>query len=125
LDAARDKRKPDVASVGVPISVKEFRQLVADYLDRMGANDEFGADDYVAMTRAFNTIEKLHLAASDDLYQRFRQTYFPGYVQRASLALHALPTKGMALYSRERDIFIGGPVHQGSQYHLTDARHGT
>ncbi len=75
-------------------------------------------EDYLAMVRIWNTIEFCRLTGEDDLYRRYSQTFFPGFVEWASQSLHAQPTKGMALYSREHDVFLGGKPHANSQYQL-------
>ena len=107
---------PGALELGIPITQAELRRAVTDYLDRMTKDAALTTDDYVTMVRLWNTIEFCRLAGEDELYRRYRETFFPGFVERASKALNALPTKGMALYSREHDLFLGGKPHANSQY---------
>jgi hypothetical protein len=48
--------------------------------------------------------------------------FFPAYVERIARVLEALPTKGMALYSKSYDLYLGGQPHQHSQYRLERKR---
>jgi len=102
--------------IGIPINEEDFRSLVAKYLERMNAGGEMDAEDYVTMARLWNTIEFSHLNQTDDLYQEYYRVFFPGYVERVSERLDAIPTKGMALYSKEYDLYLGGQPHANSQY---------
>ena len=102
--------------IGIPITRAELGRAVTDYLDRMKRDAALNTEDYVAMVRLWNTIEFCHLAIQDDLYRRYQETFFPTFVESASKALNAKPTKGMALYSREHDLFLGGKPHRNSQY---------
>lgn len=108
----------DNDDIGIPMDTETFHSLVRQYLDHILANDELDTDDFVTMTRLWNTISVNYLEESDPLYGDFATAFFPDYVRRASHALGALPTKGMALYAKEYDLFIGGPPHENSQYQL-------
>jgi hypothetical protein len=103
---------------GIPIETNAFRSLVAEYLRRMTAGQEMNEEDCVTLTRLWNTIEFHHLDQVDDLYHDYYTTFFPGYVERVSTCLDAIPTKGMALYSKKHDIYLGGKPHARSQYAL-------
>lgn len=108
----------DGVNTGLPISTEEFRKLVTDYLNRMESGDEMTIKDYVTMTRLWNTIEFRRLGSKDAIFHRYAAAFFPAYVERISKSLNALPTKGMALYSKEYDIYLGGKPHAHSQYKL-------
>ncbi len=105
---------------GISISSTSFRTLVADYLGRMATSAEMSREDLITMIRLWNTIEFDQLGPKEALFQSFADAFFPSYAERASIVLHALPTKGMALYSKEHDIFIGGTPHPNSQYRLDE-----
>ncbi len=107
--------------IGIPIERARMRAMAATYLDRILRGDAFEGDDYVAMVRLWNTIDLYALADADALYRRYADAFFPGTVERASQALNALPTKGMALYSSAHDVYIGGKPHANSQFLPMDA----
>ncbi len=109
------------AGIGIPIRRSRMRAMTERYLDGILRGDAFAEDDYVAMVRLWNTIDLYALADTDDLYGRYADAFFPGTVERASHALDALPTKGMALYSSKHDLYIGGKPHANSQYLPMDA----
>lgn len=115
-DDAPEEKKP--AKIGIPIPAKEFHALAADYVRRMKKEEAFEADDFITMTRIFNTITHSRFPKSDKVYEEFAAAFFPAYVERIARLLGAVPTKGMALYSRTYDLYVGGPVHEHSQYHV-------
>ncbi len=114
--------------IGIPIGLEAFRASTQDYLDRIRHSahrkqdelkqDDFTHDDYVAMVRLWNTIDLGNMAKIDAVYRDYASAFFPGMVERATHALNALPTKGMALYSKQHDLYIGGKPHANSQYRL-------
>ena len=104
--------------LGIPIAAERFRSLVAEYVKQMDSDKEMSPEDYVTMTRLWNTIELHQLGRSDALFRRYSDAFFPAYVERVSKGLNAYPTKGMALYSKEYDIFLGGKPHARSQFKL-------
>jgi len=86
----------------------------------MKSGHEMTKEDYVTMIRLWNTIEFRRLGPKDPLFHRYAAAFFPGYVERISKSLNAQPTKGMALYSKEYDIYLGGKPYPTSQYRLED-----
>jgi hypothetical protein len=70
------------------------------------------------MARLWNTIQFQRLAGGDDLYARYAAAFFPSQIATIERRLHATPTKGMALYSREHDLYVGGTPHPNSQFRL-------
>ncbi len=111
---------PGALTLGIPISMGNFRGLVDRYLRRMDAADAMTIDDLVTMTRVWNTIEFRRLRTSNPDFQRFWGVFFPGYVAEIAERLEAGETKGMALYSPRHDLYFGGKPHQGSQYKVED-----
>jgi len=109
----------DDGEIGIPIDRETFHSLVGYYLDQMGSGGELSADDLVTMTRLWNTLSSSDLEETDEAYGDFAAAFFPNYVRLASETLGALPSKGMALYSKSYDLFIGGSPHANSQYRLT------
>lgn len=110
----------DLPDIGIPISTDGFRALVTDYLGRMQSGSALSADDYVTMTRLWNTIEFRRLAPTDEIYRRYAAAFFPSFAERVSTILNATVTKGMALYSKDHDLYLGGTPHARSQYRLQD-----
>lgn len=107
-------------AIGIPIERDEFRALVDGYAQRLEADDgSLGPEDYVTMIRLWNTIEFGRLRQEDPLFGRFAAAFFPATVQRATEVLGATPTKGMALYARAHDVYLGGRPHANSQYRVT------
>jgi hypothetical protein len=107
---------PDAMDVGIPISLEEFRALITKYIESMESGRELSATDYLTMTRLWNTILFRRLESADELFHRYAKAFFPEYIEPISKSLNAQPTKGMALYSKEHDIYIGGKPHHHSQF---------
>jgi hypothetical protein len=120
MEEGRETGLPGAMDVGIPMSMESFRALVADYTDRMEAGRAMTTDDYITMTRLWNTVEFRRLSEKDSLFHRYAAAFFPAYVERVAKGLNALPTKGMALYSKEHDLFLGGKPHPKSQYKLEE-----
>jgi hypothetical protein len=105
---------------GPVINSSGFRALVVHYLGRMDAGQELSAADYYTMIRLWNTIESERLGGRDPLFKRYASTFFPTHVERAAQCLGAYPTKGMALYSKEYDVYLGSVSHAPSRYRIVD-----
>jgi hypothetical protein len=102
---------------GVPITQAEFDAQVERYLAALDDQDAALSDeDYVAITRLWNTIQHRRPAGDEDRMAAFEARVFPGEVQAVTQALGMELTKGMALYSRERDLYLGGAPHANSMY---------
>jgi hypothetical protein len=112
-----DEARADAMS-GRALSAHALRELAAGYLDRIQQGDSFTDDDYIAMVKLFNTIGADRLAAADPLFARYADAFFPAQVEPAARRLGAVATKGMALYSRRHDLYIGGPAHGPSRYRI-------
>jgi hypothetical protein len=117
---SRDQQmdRSDETALGIPIGAAEFRTLVDDYFERMKSGADLTVEDYLTMTRLWNTIELRRLKQGDESMRLYAEEFFPRYVPRVAKALGAVQTKGMALYSKEHDVYIGGPAHANSQYSL-------
>jgi hypothetical protein len=110
----------DESKVGIPISAREFRRLVEKHIGKMQSGVPMETNDYITMTRLWNTIERDRLVHTDELFRRYYAAFFPGFVERVEKALGAIPTKGMALYSREHDLYLGGKPHANSAYRIEE-----
>jgi hypothetical protein len=107
--------------MGLPISTEQFRALVTEYMSRMEQGNEMSTEDCLTMVKLWNTIQFRGLGPRDPLFHRYSAVLFPAYIERISKSLNAQATKGMALYSKEFDIYIGGKPHPHSQYKLVEA----
>jgi hypothetical protein len=112
----------EATKIGIPIPTQQFKQLVTSYLARMKKNAALEAEDFITMTRLWNTITFQRLGKKDELFSNYADLFFPAYVERIARVLEALPTKGMALYSKSYDLYLGGQPHQHSQYRLERKR---
>lgn len=104
---------------GVPITRREFDAQLERYsaaLDAGGA--ALTADDYVAMVRLWNTIKWRPPAGGEAPAAAFEAQFFPREIETVTNMLDLTPSKGMALYSRERDLYLGGPPHANSLYEI-------
>ncbi len=113
----------DETKVGIPISSGEFRRLVERYVAQMESGGPLQTDDYIAMTRVWNTIERDRLVPTDELFRRYYALFFPGFVAHIEKALGAIPTKGMALYAKDHDLYLGGKPHANSAYRIEGLDH--
>jgi hypothetical protein len=102
---------------GVPITQGEFDAQLERYLAALDDPDAtLTDDDYVAITRLWNTIQLRRPAGDDERMAAFEARVFPAEVPTVSKALGMELSKGMALYSPERDLWLGGAPHANSMY---------
>jgi hypothetical protein len=64
-------------------------------------------EDYVAITRLWNTIQLRRPAGDEDRMAAFEERFFPSEVETVTHALGMQLSKGMALYSPQRDLYLG------------------
>jgi hypothetical protein len=103
----------------MPITQDDFDAQLDRYLAALEDEDAaLTADDYVALVRLWNTIQWQRPSASEDRIAAFEARFFPDEVAAVTNALDMTPTKGMALYSRERDLYLGGEPHANSMYEV-------
>ncbi len=102
---------------GIPITQAEFEAQLDRYLAVLDDPDaELSDDDYVAITRLWNTLQHRRPAGDGERMAAFEDRVFPGEVQNVTEALGMELSKGMALYSPERDLYLGGAPHANSMY---------
>jgi hypothetical protein len=104
--------------IGIPVEMKRFRALAAEYLARMESGVELSTEDYVTMARLWNTILFRHLDQDNELFRRYNTAFFPHYIERIANSLDAMVSKGMSYYSKTYDLYIGGKPHPNSIYRL-------
>jgi len=104
-------------SDGVPITQAEFNTQLDRYLAELDDTDaELSDDDYVAITRLWNTIQHGPPPGDEEKMAAFQARVFPAEVQTVTQALGMELSKGMALYSADRDLYLGGAPHANSMY---------
>ena len=104
-------------SDGVPITQAEFDSQLDRYLAALDDPDaELSDDDYVAITRLWNTIQHRPPSGDEEKMAAFQARVFPAEVQTVTETLGMELSKGMALYSADRDLYLGGPPHANSMY---------
>ena len=102
---------------GVPITRAEFDEQLDRYVAALDDPDaELSDDDYVAITRLWNTIQHGPPAGDEERMAAFQARVFPAEVQTVTQALGMELSKGMALYSAEHDLYLGGAPHANSMY---------
>ena len=110
-----------MSSGGVPITQAEFDAQLEHYLDALEYQDTTLSDeDYVAITRLWNTIQHRRPTGDEERIAAFESRFFPGEVETVTKALGMQLSKGMALYSPERDLYLGGAPHANSMYDIED-----
>ena len=101
-------------------TLNEFNKKIADRIDFMQQEKAMTVQDAVDMVRLSNTISfdvKLQQNESCILYEKL---FFEKYMEKAVEILNALPSIGMAYYSKNHDLYIGGIPHLNSKYHIID-----
>jgi hypothetical protein len=58
----------EATKIGIPIPTQQFKQLVTSYLARMKKNAALEAEDFITMTRLWNTITFQRLGKKDELF---------------------------------------------------------
>ncbi len=101
----------------VPITQAEFDSQLDHYLAALDDPDAtLSDDDYVAITRLWNTIQHRRPAGDEERIAAFESRFYPGEVETVTNALGMQLSKGMALYSADRDLYLGGAPHANSMY---------
>ena len=103
-------------SDGVPITRAEFDAQLERYLAALDDPDaELSDDDYVAITRLWNTIQHAGPQGTRSGWPPSRRA--SSRVRcRTSRGAGLELSKGMALYSADRDLYLGGAPHANSMY---------
>jgi hypothetical protein len=104
----------------IPMKRSEFDKSIKAYSTRMSAAETFGVDDLLFMTRAWNTIEWQKLQNSNEDYRHFCTLYYPDFFKLAAEKTRATLSKGMAMYSKEYELWLGGAPHAHSQFKLLE-----
>jgi hypothetical protein len=97
---------------------KELLLITQDYNARMTKDSSFSVPEFIQLAKIWNTIPLFGLEQKDDSFKTFNKLFFPKYVNEAASHLGALPDKGMSLYSKKYDLYIGGRPHENSHYKI-------
>ena len=100
------------------IRLAEFNIKIVNSIYFMQKLDTLNnVQDAIEMIRLYTTIS-FNPTMKADIYTTYTELFFEKYLKKSAQLLHALPTKGMALYSKEYDLYIGGHPHTNSQYQI-------
>jgi hypothetical protein len=104
-DSVRYIRANDT-TIGIPIKKAEFDKKVSTYIKLMGDWTTFKPNDYIEMIRLYNTIGDSYLLKVD-YYRMYYEIFLVMYLKRAAQSLDAKLSKGMAMYSKKYNLWIG------------------
>lgn len=102
------------------MNIKEFKIKVENRINFILSNDTMKLEDAVDMVRIYNTISHNVSLLKEDNNSKYVKLFFGKHSEEASHLLKALPTKGMAYYSKDYDLYIGGPPHTNSKYEIVE-----
>ena len=74
----------------------------------------------MAAVRFYNSLTHDVVLPRNSNLKIYTQLFFEKYSEQAVQKLKGVLTKGMAYYSKEYDLYIGGPRHTNSQYYIID-----
>ncbi|SHN29604.1 hypothetical protein SAMN05216311_108226 [Chitinophaga sp. CF418] len=87
----------------------------------MENSDSLDLSTTITFIKIFNTIAKnRELKRSDPKYQVFEDLFRKKYLDISCKVIEGDIGRGMSYYSKKHDLYIGGPVHLNSQYHIID-----
>src|SRR2546423_12633228 len=97
----------EIEKKGIKIQKQAFDSLINNYIDKIKTgNIFFSKNDYVILVRVWNTITDQQLQDKSKHYLEFYNLFYPEIFKTAGRELHADLTKGMALYSKEYDLWF-------------------
>ena len=96
----------------------DFKIKVEERISFIIEKDTMNIDDAIDMVRLFNTISHNEDLQKNENNKSYLKLFFGHYSEASAKLLKALPTKGMAYYSKDFDIYIGGPPHSNSMYNI-------
>jgi hypothetical protein len=96
----------DDKRIGIPISRVEFDKKVSIYMGLMSDWANFTPKDYIEMVRLFNTIGDSDLK-NIGYYRMYYEVFLVMYNKPAGKALDVKMMKGLSMYSRKYNIWIG------------------
>lgn len=102
------------------IKLNEFDKKIADRIDFMQQEKTMTIQDAIDMVRLDNTLsfDPIIQMQQNENFILYEKLFFEKYMDKAAEILNALPTLGMAYYSKSYDLYIGGTPHVNSKYHI-------
>ena len=104
-DSSRFIRENDT-TIGIPITKAEFDKKLSKYIGLMSNWTAFTPADYIEMVRIQNTIGDSNLIKIY-YYRMYYQIFLVMYLKDVGKTLDAKLMKGMSLYSKKYNIWIG------------------
>lgn len=102
---------------GIEIQRQAFDSLVLDHINRMKAgNTPFSGTGFILPVKIWNTINAAELYDKAGPYKEFYDLFYPDLFKLAAAELDAGLTKGMAFYSEEHDLWLGGKLNGNSYF---------
>jgi len=92
--------------IGIPIKKIDFDRKVGEYLQKMSAWTKFNTGDYIEMVKIYNTIGG-DLPIKNDFYKMYYTVFLVMYSKLAAKDLDAGLSKGMAMYSKKYNLWLG------------------
>lgn len=80
-------------------------------------NNTMRIDDAIVMVRLANSIPFNKDLPKNDNYENYSKLFFGKYSEAAAKLLEAGLSRGMAYYSKDYNIYIGGLPHLNSMYY--------
>lgn len=106
---------------GIDMGRQAFDSLVIEYIGKMKAGgDRFSGNDFITPVRIWNTVNAAGLYDKPGPYKEFYDLFYPDLFRLAASELNTVLTKGMAFYSREHDLWLGGKLNANSYFSLKD-----
>jgi len=119
-DSVRYIRENDT-TIGIPITKTEFDKKVSKYIGLMSDWTKFTPEDYIEMVRLQNTIGDSNLIKVD-YYRMYYQIFLVMYLKPVGKTLDARMMKGMSMYSKKYNIWIGDrPFGNSNSLYKIDA----
>lgn len=108
-------------TIGIPITKTAFDEKVSGYVKLMSDWTKFTPEDYVEMIRLYNTIGNSNLIKAD-YYRMYYQIFMVMYLKDVGKTLNVELMKGMSLYSKKYNIWIGDRPfgNSNSEFRITN-----
>lgn len=102
------------------IDIETFNNNVKDKICLMTNLDTINSIEYaIEITRLYNTIQ-FNDRFRGILYETYSKLFYNKHIDNIVKILKATVSKGMAYYSSEFDLYIGGSPQKNSMYEITN-----
>ncbi len=108
-------------TVGIPITKANFNKKVSTYIKLMSDWTKFTPQEYIEMVRLYNTIGNSDFIKLD-YYRMYYQVFTVMYIKEVSKTLNTELMKGMSLYSKKYNVWIGDRPfgNSNSEFRITN-----